>query len=64
MNGQDAPQTRGKHIAAITMGWLLPLAEIAVEVVDEVNSSAPTAWITVKALVRVTALVYASNRKV
>ena len=64
MNGQDPPQTRGKHIAAITVSWLLPLAEIAVEVVDEVNSSAPTALIAVRALARVAALLYASNRKV
>ncbi|MGX1599006.1 hypothetical protein ACWIDS_18325 [Dietzia maris] len=64
MSAQETPQKRGNHVVTIAMSWILPLAEIVIEVVDEVNNSAPTALVAVRALVRVGALVYASNRKV
>ncbi len=64
MSGQDPPQKRGSHARTIAVFWILPLAEIVTEMSDEVNSSAPTALIAVRALVRVAALLCASNRKV
>lgn len=64
MSAQETPQRRGNRVVAIAKSWILPLVEIVIEVVDEVDSSAPTALIAVRALVRVAALMCASNRKV
>ena len=62
MSDRSPPQKRGTSMAITAMVWFLPLADVAIEVVDEVNSSTPTALIAARVLVRVGALFCTSNR--